>query len=382
MAPGASGVENLNTTLDEYSRQLANCTFCPKLCRFSCPVAQAEHSETVTPWFKMSLAQMVHQGGVDLDAGVGEVFLHCLGCLHCMEYCKHENNVPEVLMAARAVAHESKVKVPGVQQVLEKMYDLGNPWGEKLEEILYQAVDPKFIVPEAQVVIFAGCQALRKPERHLEPVLSLLDLLGVDYVGLHGGDRQCCGAPLWYAGDRPGFDNNASALRASFTNTKKVICLCPTCAYVLKGGLGAEVLGESVQVVTLDEFLMPLIRKSPPRRKLNSSLTFHDPCYLTRYLDRGSEVRELIGMVLDNDLMESNWSGKDAVCCGGGGGVAYLLPEVAKAAASDRMIQLETTGAQRVLTACPNCLRQLEHTEKMDLVDLAELILEAYSCEE
>ncbi len=342
-------------------------------------MAQAEHSETVTPWFKMTLAQMVRQGGIDAGSDAAEVFLHCLGCLHCREYCKHENNVPEVLMAARAVSQE-RGPAPGVSEVLEKMRYSGNPWGDAIMDNLHEAVDTKFLVDEAQVVIFAGCQALRRPERHLTPVLSLLDLLDVDYVGVHGGDSQCCGAPLWFAGDREGFAQNASKLRASFGNAKKVISLCPTCAYVLKGGLGNEVLRDGTQVVTLDEFILPLVRKTPPAARLDASIAFHDPCYLTRYLDRGPQVRELIGMVSGNDLIETDWSAKDATCCGGGGGVPYFLPEVAKAAADQRLSQLQTTGAQSIVTACPNCVRQLDREGKTQVMDLAELILEAYSC--
>ncbi len=330
----------------------------------------------------MTLAEMVRQGRFISIQDAGEVFLHCLGCLHCREYCKHENNVPEVLMAARASSHRAEVQENKTSEFLGNMHAKKNPWGEDLEEKLHKAVDDRMFVPEAQVVIFSGCQALRKPERHLLPVLSLLDLLGIDYVGVHGGKTQCCGAPFWFAGDRQSFQDNASNLRTSLANTKKIISLCPTCAYVLKGGLGTSVLHDRTQVITLDEFLLPLVKNSPPEKKVAENITFHDPCYLTRYLDRGSQVRELLGMVLEEELSECAWHGKDAVCCGGGGGVPSLLPKVAKAVAEERISQLKRTGAQRVVTACPNCVRQLEQTEKMQVVDLAELILEAYSCKE
>src|ERR1035438_3701161 len=43
---------------------LEKCVFCPKLCRSACPVSNAEPSETLTPWGKMSTAYFLAQGDV------------------------------------------------------------------------------------------------------------------------------------------------------------------------------------------------------------------------------------------------------------------------------------------------------------------------------
>ena len=76
-------------SLDSHRRALGYCSFCPKLCRFCCPTAEAEHRETVTPWGKMTLAGMVLANRLAPGPEQGEIFYHCLGCLHCRAHCRH-----------------------------------------------------------------------------------------------------------------------------------------------------------------------------------------------------------------------------------------------------------------------------------------------------
>ena len=75
--------------LDSLSVALDTCTFCPKLCRFACPVAEAERRETVTPWGLMSRANFVRKGQVPLDVETAAIFEHCTGCGRCTQNCRH-----------------------------------------------------------------------------------------------------------------------------------------------------------------------------------------------------------------------------------------------------------------------------------------------------
>ncbi len=364
--------------LKPHARATDLCTWCPKLCRFCCPTARVEHSETVTPWFKMSLAARVRAGQVDACGEAGEVFLHCLGCLHCRTHCKHENDVPAALFAARAAGLAACGEAPEVAGVLDRFRDTGNPWGEQLQPALRAQVPERYFVPEAQAVVFAGCQAIRAGQRHLGPLFELFEALGIDHVGIHHGDPLCCGAPLWQAGDVQAFVQHARELARILGRVRQVICPCPTCAHVLVAELAAAGVTLTTEVVTLDRFLLPSVRSHPPKNRLRPAVVFHDPCYLTRYLERGREVRALLGEVLAGPPLEAHWTLEDASCCGGGGLVPHTLPEVASDAARLRMEQLAATDAERVVTACPGCVRQLEGAGGLPVLDLAELLLEAY----
>ena len=55
------------------------CVFCPKMCRFSCPVSEATSREAFTPWGKVSLAAL---SGRSPDASAALAFGACTGCLY------------------------------------------------------------------------------------------------------------------------------------------------------------------------------------------------------------------------------------------------------------------------------------------------------------
>ncbi|MBW2704358.1 MAG: (Fe-S)-binding protein [Deltaproteobacteria bacterium] len=366
--------------LGDHKKDLGRCTYCPKLCRFCCPTAEVEHRETVTPWFKMSLAERLRSGQVSADADWAEVFYHCFGCLHCRTHCRHEVDVPGALIQARAICLEENAAPAPVLDLLKRQQSTGNPFGEDdLRKKLHAVVDEDLFVPEAQVVVFAGCQAIQEASRYLLPLQKLIKGLKLDYVGVYDGEQLCCGAPLWQAGDFDGFRAHAEQLRRSLSEARTVICPCPTCAYVLGTVFAQFEVPLSAEVLTLDAFLGPILARRKPARRLKGSFTYHDPCYLTRYLDRGKEVRELLALVLEEDLIEPPYHGEDATCCGGGGLVPHILPNVAQGAAELRAGQLAQSGAEKVITACPGCLRQLEGASSASpYLTLEEILLESY----
>ncbi|MBW2704394.1 MAG: hypothetical protein JRF33_26550, partial [Deltaproteobacteria bacterium] len=61
----------------------------------------------------------------------------------------------------------------------------------------------------------------------------------------------------------------------------------------------------------------------------------------------------------------------------GGGLVPHILPNVAQGAAELRAGQLAQSGAEKVITACPGCLRQLEGASSASrYFTLEEILLE------
>jgi Fe-S oxidoreductase len=365
-------------TLDTHKRSLGKCTYCPKLCRFCCPTAEVEHSETVTPWGKMTLAEMVRTDRLDPGGDVGEVFYHCFACLHCRTHCTHHIDVPGALIEARARALDAGSN-PAVDAVLGKFKDTGSTTGEDLSKKLLEQIEAKYLEPDAQAVLFFGCDALRYESGLPAMVFDLFKELGVDYVAAHVGEDLCCGMPLWQAGDIEGFRAHAKRLQVAFSRYRTIISPCPTCAYTFMGLYAEHDLAPRASVVHLASFLGPLLDGKKPKKKLDGQYTFHDPCYLGRYLEKTKLPRAMLSRVLNEPLLEPVWTGPDANCCGGGGLVPHVLPEVAKGAAEMRMDQLKKTGASRIITACPGCIHQLSETKGALPVDsLTSILLQTY----
>ena len=366
-------------SLELHKRSLQHCTFCPKLCRFCCPTAEVEHKETVTPWGKMSLADMLRQGWVESDEEISEVFHHCFLCLHCRTHCKHGVDVPAALLEARESAYRARVRLPAVDRLLATFRQTGNPFGRDLRAALVRDVPELYQVEEAQAVLFPGCQALAKDGAFVASQLSLFSHLAVDHLAIWNGPSLCCGAPLWQIGATDEFKDHARRLRAELKGVRQIICSCPTCAHVLKTVFPTVGVALSSEIRHWTEFVAPLLAERKPRRRFPGQAVYHDPCYLTRYLGHGELVRRILEGVLAQPLSPLTWSGMDAVCCGGGGAIPHVLPEVARGAAELRQAQLRSSGAEQVLTACPGCVQQLGSVnDGLPVRDLTEVLLYAY----
>src|SRR5688500_5740348 len=89
--------------LKPHAERFSLCAYCPKMCRFSCPVAEADAREALTPWGKMSAGFLLStpKPGLSLEAAF-ETSWGCTACGHCTDYCAHGNEVPLALAAIRA----------------------------------------------------------------------------------------------------------------------------------------------------------------------------------------------------------------------------------------------------------------------------------------
>ena len=77
-------------------------------------------------------------------------------------------------------------------------------------------------------------------------------------------------------------------------------------------------------------------------------------------------------------VVDMQRSGRDARCCGWGGGAAFTDIPGQRRIPDMRMDDIRETGTGRVAVACPNCTAMLEGVvgERADVIELAELVAE------
>jgi Fe-S oxidoreductase len=90
-------------------------------------------------------------------------------------------------------------------------------------------------------------------------------------------------------------------------------------------------------------------------KPLNQKVTYHDSCHLKRSLGITEEPRELLKMA-GADLVEMAFSDR---CCGFGGSYSVKFPELSTRILSQKLANIENTGAGMVAVECPGCLMQL-----------------------
>jgi Fe-S oxidoreductase len=71
-------------------------------------------------------------------------------------------------------------------------------------------------------------------------------------------------------------------------------------------------------------------RGAPPTQQLSASITVHDPCGNRFKKEVHQAVRKLAAAKFLH-INEMQHHGKKTICCGEGGSVGCLLPELAKA---------------------------------------------------
>jgi heterodisulfide reductase subunit D len=125
------------------------------------------------------------------------------------------------------------------------------------------------------------------------------------------------------------------------------------------------------------------------RIKLNpvdAKITYHDPCDLGRNSGIFEEPRQVIKSIPGVDFLELPMQKLQANCCGGGGNLESLNPELAAKIAECKTDEIYSTGADIVVSTCQQCERTIstalrkkksESGTKVKVVDLSELVLQS-----
>ena len=122
----------MSDELKQHSQAYTYCTYCPKICRFSCPVSEATASESLSAWGKMTAANRVNTDQRPMDEGASKAVHACTGCGRCTSFCKHENEVGSALFAARSRAIEAGVQPKGAASTVATFAHSQNPFGHSL----------------------------------------------------------------------------------------------------------------------------------------------------------------------------------------------------------------------------------------------------------
>jgi Fe-S oxidoreductase len=151
--------------------------------------------------------------------------------------------------------------------------------------------------------------------------------------------------------------------------------------------LGSEYrdFGGRLEVVHHTQLIADLVRDRRLRlRRLPEALTYHDPCYLGRHNGVYDAPREVLQAVSGGPLREMPRSRERSLCCGAGGGHAFMDDAAPRRVNQLRAAEARETGARSAAVSCPFCLQMFEDglgaldpQRATRAVDVAELVAEA-----
>jgi heterodisulfide reductase subunit D len=213
---------------------------------------------------------------------------------------------------------------------------------------------------------------------------AVLDAAEVDFT-LLAEEEWCCGFPLLGAGLRDHLgdliEHNIKAVQAK--GARKVVFACPSCFQMWR-----EHYPHDFEIYHVTQYLNQLIKTGQlPLKKLDLTVTFHDPCDLGRGSREYDAPREVIHAIPGVKLVEMSHNRENCLCCGGGGNLemidSKLSGEIAKAKVDEAM----GTGAQAVVTACQQCVRTMAtHVRRnklsLEVMDVVELVKKALTIDD
>lgn len=365
------------------------------VCEAACPVVAEMPEECLGPALISGVSGMELFGHLPesvLGTDAAASTFRCLMCEHCGACCPSDVRMGELLLAERrALARQGRLPEP-LKRLAATISQSGNIsgddnqnrliWAENLPETL-----AKGEVKGAEVIYYVGCLSSFFPSVYRVPqnFIRVLDAAGIGYY-LMGEKERCCGYPLILSGlveeTREAARRNSEEVERS--GARRIVMTCPSC-YQTWRETYKELLGEEMdlEVVHATEYLAELLSQGKlSLRGLKAKVTYHDPCDLGRRSGIYEAPRQVLQAIAGVTLVEMEENRAEALCCGGGGNIESFQPELTEAISLRRVGQAEKTGAQILVTACPQCERVLgeavrEKGSRLRVMDIVELVRQA-----
>jgi Fe-S oxidoreductase/nitrate reductase gamma subunit len=316
----------------------------------------------------------------------------CRTCGACHQECPvYVEHIPKIVdMRRYLVMTESKMS-DEAQMFLKNLDDRMHPWvgAAHDREEWYQDLDVKVLGDgeKAEYLFFVGCTGAMQ-DRNIQVSRALVKVLkagGVDFAIL-GPEEICCGDPARRAGGELTFQvcakTNVEILREY--GVEKIVTACPHCFNTYKNEYPD--FGGEYEVIHHTELINDLLRKGRlPLVTQLDSLTYHDPCYLGRHNGVYDAPREILGeLSMPEAFAELPRSRSKALCCGSGGGYAWMDDDPKKRINHTRVEEVKASGAETAALSCPFCMQMFEDAlssldpeKKIRAADIAELVAEA-----
>jgi len=382
------GLNSFGYDVDNEILACINCAFC----RLGCPTYDVTQLESRNARGRTILAFNLMTGEIDPSTELANSFYTCTTCNACTYFCPARIKVDQIIQKGREKLFAAGFAPEPVTALRESILNTDNVYAAKKDDriaiyppSIKKKIETGEVKQKADTLLFMGCVSSYLDMKIVPSLFKIMDAAGVDYTML-GKEEICCGFPLHLMGDQEKFEQNAQNLidLIKATGAKELITPCAGCYktfrkyYPEAGELGVN-LFHSVQ------YIQKLIeeKKIQLGGDLGKKITYHDPCDLGRTFEIFDEPREILKAIPDIDFVEMNRNRLMARCCGGGGSVIALEPELAADMAAVRVKDAVEVDAEIIVSGCSACKDNLrkgikaipkEERPKIKVMDITEIV--------
>ena len=354
---------DMTRTTATYMESCIRCGHCAEACHFYVTSGDPQY----TPIWKLEVFRRKNLAANELRQWQELLYDSCTMCGRCTLACPMGIDIAGLVAQARRGMFAAGLVPHELWAVAERAEREGSPLGatpkvlkERIEWLSDEhEVDIALDRPQAEVLVTLSSIELMKYPKSLVALARILNRLGASWTFRSDGYEATnfglfSGNLAWQR------DMSLRIVNAAIASGAKTLVL-PECghAYGAMRWQGANMYGKPLpfRVLHISELLAEAVREGRlPLKPVKGSVTFHDPCQVSRRGGATAAPREILS-ALHADLKEMPSSGDASWCCGGGGGVVTLhrADEHRYRAFEIKMKQVEATGAGRLATSCSNC---------------------------
>lgn len=363
---------------------------------------------------KMRIGLGVEEGKLKWTDKLLEILYCCTLCGACDVGCKRNLDL-EIELSLEALrvqaVKDGAAPLPAHKKQYENIVKKNNIFGATENRTKWVTSDVK-VAAKADVLYFAGCSASYVNQDIAKATAKIFKATGTPFMMLK--DEKCCGNVPFSAGM---FDDakkiaqaNVAAVKA--TGAKTLVTACAECYRMWKVDypklLDIATSDLGFEVLHLIEFADKALAdgKLKLTKPVDMRFTYHDACGVGRLCDdwvpykgergwmgmiypglrrrRGrqglyKQSRNLLNAIPGATFAELVRVRENAFCCGAGRGTKEAFPDFAKVAGNHRFEEIQSIGAETVVSACPWCKSQFseiakENGDNVKAMDIAELI--------
>jgi heterodisulfide reductase subunit D len=374
------------------------CTRCGE-CLNYCPVYAQRGEEDIDPRGKIQSFKSFIRSQYGLWARIfgpkrlneeklrkfSEMVYRCTLCGECSVSCPVSIDAKNLWLALRETLTEMGHYPEATDRLkanLLKAYNISGTENEERTEwleFLDDLPDHRYQREKAQVAYFVGCVASFFPlvQRIPRAFTEILERAGIDFT-LLGGEEWCCGFPLIGAGMKKEAEgliqHNLEKMKEK--GVEKAVFACPSCYHTWM-----EEYQTDIEIFHSTQFIKELINEGKISfKEKDVKVTYHDPCDLGRASGVYEAPREILRAIPGVELVEMESNREQCKCCGGGGNLEMVDPELSAALAQEKIKEVQATGADTVITACQQCVRTIMTTARRKKIsiramDVTEFVL-------
>jgi heterodisulfide reductase subunit D len=384
---------NLSKLSPKQLLEIDACTRCGE-CLNTCPVYSQRVEEGINPRGKIQAMKKFIRAQYGLWAKIlgpkkldeesikkfSEMVYRCTLCGECGIDCPVSIDSKDLWLGLREVLIEMGHYPEGTdilkKNVLTEYNITWQPKEGRAEwlDALDDLPEHKYQKDKAEVVYFVGCVSSYYPMVHKIPqsLVKILDKAKVDFT-LLGGSEWCCGFPLIAAGMKKETEGliQHNIEKVKETGAHSVVFACPSCYHTWH-----EAYETDFHLFHATQYLLKMIKEGKIQFKEEKiKVTYHDPCDLGRASGVYQAPRDILQAMPGVEFIEMADNREHCKCCGGGGNLEMVDPELSAALAKEKIKQIQATGADWVVTACQQCIRTIMTTSRRTKIPVKALYI-------